>query len=98
MDNKDTLTIMDVVSPFYTQALMHLGVMKLPDMDIKTDLNLAKQSIDLIRFIETKTKNNLTEQESKTIQDILTNAQVLFVETEKKEKETNKKSSEREEK
>ncbi len=98
MDNKNTLTIMDVVSPFYTQALMHLGVMKLPDMDIKTDLNLAKQSIDLIRFIETKTKNNLTEQESKTIQDILTNAQVLFVETEKKEKEINKKSSEREEK
>ncbi|MCK4524554.1 DUF1844 domain-containing protein [candidate division WOR-3 bacterium] len=96
MDNKNTLTIMDVVSPFYTQALMHLGVMKLPDMDIKTDLNLAKQSIDLIRFIETKTKNNLTEQENKTIQDILTNAQVLFVETEKKE--INKKSSEREEK
>ncbi len=96
MDNKNTLTIMDVVSPFYTQALMHLGVMKLPDMDIKMDLNLAKQSIDLIRFIETKTKNNLTEQESKTIQDILTNAQVLFVETEKKE--INKKSSEREEK
>lgn len=98
MDNKENLTIMDVISPFYTQALMHLGVMKLPDMDIKTDLSLAKQSIDLIRFIETKTKNSLTEKENKVMQDILTNVQMLFVETEKKEKEINKKSNEREEK
>ncbi len=98
MDNKENLTIMDVISPFYTQALMHLGVMKLPDMDIKTDLSLAKQSIDLIRFIETKTKNSLTEKENKVMQDILTNVQMLFVETEKKEKDINNKSNEREEK
>ena len=98
MTNKDTIRLVDIISPFYTQALIHLGLMKLPDMDVKQDLVLAKQSIDIIKFIEKKTEGNLEEDEVKSIREILTNLQMLYIEVEKKGNENNPKSDEREEK
>lgn len=97
MGNDSSVKIMDIVSPFYTQALIHLGIMKLPDMDMKQDMVLAKQSIDIIKFIEEKTKGNLDKDEEKAITDIITNLQMLYVEMGKKKNENNTKPEEREE-
>lgn len=97
MGNEITVKLMDIVSPFYTQALIHLGIMKLPDMETKQDMVLAKQSIDIIKFIEEKTKGNLDKDEEKVMEDIITNLQMLYIEMQKKGNENNPKPDEREE-
>lgn len=63
-----------------TSALMHMGEVKNPvtDKDDK-DKNLAKQSIDIIDMLATKTKGNLDEEEDKLVQSILRELKLKFV-------------------
>lgn len=63
-----------------TQAMMFLG--EIPDPQgklMEVNLQGARQTIDIISLIQDKTKGNLSEDESKLLQDILTSLRLAFV-------------------
>jgi hypothetical protein len=63
-----------------TQTLVMLGEMPHPETRLTvTNLDAAKQTIDIIALIKEKTKGNLSKQEENLIQEILTSLRLAFV-------------------
>jgi len=64
-----------------TQAMMLLGEIPDPQSGQVLALNLpaARQTIDIISLLQEKTAGNLTEDESKLLQDVLTSLRIGFV-------------------
>ena len=63
-----------------SSALYHFG--ELPDPQTgqkKKDLNLAKHAIDTIAMLKEKTKGNLTQEEEKFIDSVLTDLRWRYV-------------------
>lgn len=68
-----------------TSAYMHLGLVPGPDgKPMEKNLPLAKQTIDILGMLETKTTGNRTEQESKLFDQILNELRMRYVEEKKK--------------
>lgn len=66
------------------QALVHLGV-AVPGGDApQLDLPMAKQTIDLLGLLETKTRGNLTGEEERILSQVLTDLRLRYVEAAKK--------------
>ncbi len=56
----------------YSSALVHLGEMPEPSTGTKVkELNLAKQTIDMVIMLEEKTRGNLDKDEEKLIASLL---------------------------
>lgn len=63
-----------------SSALFHLGEIADPQTGQKTkDLALAKHSIDIIAMLKDKTKGNLTDEEEKALEGILTDLRWRYV-------------------
>ena len=63
-----------------SSALFHLGEIADPQTGQKAkDLPLAKHSIDIIAMLKEKTKGNLTEEEDKALESILTDLRWRYV-------------------
>ena len=63
-----------------TQALMVLGEVKPPPgLEMPRDLNLAKQTIEILAMLELKTKGNLVEDEKKLIENILHSLRLAYI-------------------
>ncbi|MDI6786094.1 MAG: DUF1844 domain-containing protein [bacterium] len=78
---------LNIVFMFSSAAFQHLGEMPDPiSNEKKIDLNAAKYSIDVIDVLAKKSKGNLTEHESKIMDDILYNLRLKYLEVCKKEK------------
>lgn len=61
-------------------ALFHLGEIAEPQSGKKVqDLPLAKHSIDIISMLKEKTKGNLTEEEQKFAENVLTDLRWRYV-------------------
>lgn len=61
-------------------ALVHLGVVADPTTNSKTkNLELAKQTIEVIAMLEEKTKGNLNEDEASMIKSLLYDLRMLYV-------------------
>ena len=61
-------------------ALVHLGVVEDPLNGTKAkNLELAKQTIDVIAMLEEKTKGNLTEEESEMMKSLLYDLRIIYV-------------------
>ncbi|TWU15085.1 DUF1844 domain-containing protein [Allorhodopirellula heiligendammensis] len=69
-----------LVSMLFTQAISALGQMPNP-IDGKTtvDKPMAKHSIDMLEMLETKTKGNLSDDESKMLRETLHALRMAFV-------------------
>ncbi len=68
-------------------AQMHLGLMPNPyTQQIEKDLDQAKQTIDLLGMLQTKTKGNLDAQEAQLLEVILSDLRLRFVEEKKNAK------------
>tara|TARA_R110000782_G_scaffold13976_8_gene40949 strand:- start:3979 stop:4443 length:465 start_codon:yes stop_codon:yes gene_type:complete len=69
-----------LVSLLTSQALMYLG--QIPDQSGRgvIALDIAKMQIDLLGVIETKTKGNLSNDESKLLAGTLSELRAIFVE------------------
>lgn len=67
-----------------SSTLLHLGEIADPQSGEKRkDLDLAKQSIDIISVLKDKTKGNLTEEEQKLLDHLLYDLRMRFVEASK---------------
>lgn len=64
-----------------TQAMMLLGEMPDPHTGSRLPVNLAgaRQTIDIIAMLQERTKGNLTSDEEKLIQDILTSLRLSYI-------------------
>lgn len=79
------LLFMSLLFNFQAAALQQLGKMVSPVTGkTERDLGAAKQSIDLLETLERKTRGNLSHDEEKAIQEILTNLRLNYVDELKK--------------
>lgn len=81
------IQFLNVIFMFSSAAFQHLG--EIPDPvsnEKKVDLEAAKYSIDTIEVLQKKTKGNLTDKESKIIDEVLYNLRMKYLEVCKKEK------------
>ncbi len=77
---------MQIVLSLQVAAMQYMGkVMNPMTSKIERDLVMAQNSIDMLSMLDTKTKNNLTEEESKLIEHVLYELRLNYVD------ETNKK-------
>ena len=62
-----------------SSVLISLGVIENPvTKEIESEPETAKQTIDLIELLKEKTKGNLTEEESKLIDDVLHELKIQY--------------------
>jgi hypothetical protein len=65
-------------------ALVHLGDAPAPDGQPEDrDLSLARQTIDLLAILQEKTRNNLTGEEERLLDQALYDLRIRFVEVSK---------------
>ncbi len=78
----DTLPPPDFTTFIYslsTTALMQMGEIDNPETNKKdTNYQLAKHTIDLLDMLKEKTKNNLTEDESKLMEGVLYDLRICY--------------------
>ena len=63
-----------------TSVLLHLG--ELPDPDTQStesNLSMARQSLDLLGMLQDKTRGNLTDDESKLLENLLYDLRMKYV-------------------
>ncbi len=91
MENeKLTQLFYSLIYSFQMQTWMSLGKIKNPVTDkIERDLNAAQMTIDIIDMIKEKTKNNLNEQESKFIEQVLADLKLNYVQESSRKEESN---------
>jgi|GEM_PF-888299 len=68
-----------------TQALALLGETQIPGQQVPLDLNAAKQTIDILEMLQTKTRGNLSENESKLMSNLLYDLHMKYVQVSKKQ-------------
>ncbi len=82
------ITFASFVLSLSTQALLHLGVS--PGEEISAEearpevnLPLARQVVDMLEMIQTKTQGNLDDEESRLLASLLHDLHMRFVEASK---------------
>lgn len=65
-----------------SSAFVHLGDAPHPETGepVKPDLPLAHQTIDILAMLREKTKGNLTPEEEKFLENLLTDLRIRYVE------------------
>lgn len=66
-----------------TSALMHLGESPEPDVEAVLDLPAAKQTIDLLAVLQTKTRGNLEAEEASLLTALLYDLRMKYVRAKK---------------
>jgi F0F1-type ATP synthase membrane subunit b/b' len=85
MDTNDQL-FTQLLYIFYSSAMVAMGKLKNPATDkIERNLEQAKQSIDMLELIREKTKNNLTDVQYRTLDSLLTDLRLNFVDESNKD-------------
>jgi hypothetical protein len=68
-----------------TQVLVQLGEMPPPEgMQIPLDLEAARQTIDIMAMLQRRTKGNLSQEESRFMEEVLHSLRISFINTKKK--------------
>ena len=84
--NSDDKLFTQLLYLFYSSAMMSMGKLRNPASDqVERNMEQAKQSIDILELIRTKTKNNLTEEQSRTLDSLLTDLRLNFVDESNKD-------------
>ena len=78
--NQSIMDFSNIVLSYAVNATIHLGLAPDPSTGkIETDLNRAKDLIDILDTLKQKTTGNLTDSESKVIDETLSNLKMLYV-------------------
>ena len=60
-------------------AMMHLEGQELPDGSRHKDVEMARQSIDILAMLKEKTQGNLSQEEAKLLEQVLYELRMVFV-------------------
>tara|TARA_B100000945_G_scaffold139952_1_gene112086 strand:+ start:49 stop:324 length:276 start_codon:yes stop_codon:yes gene_type:complete len=87
--NQSIMDFSNIVLSYAVNATIHLGLAPDPSTGkIETDLNRAKDLIDILDTLKQKTTGNLTDSESKVIDETLSNLKMLYVKATTNDAET----------
>lgn len=87
--NQSIMDFSNIVLSYAVNATIHLGLAPDPSTGkIETDLNRAKDLIDILDTLKQKTMGNLTDSESKVIDETLSNLKMLYVKATTNDAET----------
>ena len=70
------------VLSFFSSALVHLGDAPAPGsgQSVEVNLPMARQTIDLLALLQEKTKGNLSAEEERTLDQVLYDLRMRYVE------------------
>ena len=78
--NQSIMDFSNIVLSYAVNATIHLGLAPDPSTGkIETDLNRAKDLIDILDTLKQKTTGNLTYSELKVMDETLSNLKMLYV-------------------
>jgi hypothetical protein len=69
-----------IIQSFYVSAMIAMGAATEPGQKPRVDLLGARQSIDMLALLQEKTKGNLTQKEEATLQNVLFELRMMFLE------------------
>jgi hypothetical protein len=79
-ETRTDVRFLSMILAYNAAALQHLGKISDPMTGkVARDMDAARQSIELLECLEAKTAGNLSEEEEKTLQQILTMLRLNFV-------------------
>ena len=80
LEGQGVITFTSFVMSLATQALMQIGHLQPPPgVEMKKDVEAARQTIYILGMLELKTKGNLDPEEARLLQDILHSVRLIFV-------------------
>jgi hypothetical protein len=83
---KETALFMQLVITFQTAAWQQMGKIKNPLTDkIERSLDQARYSIDMLDMLRSRTKGNLSEDESKFLNQVIGELQLNYVDEQRKD-------------
>ncbi len=75
-----TITFEHIIQSFYVSAMIAMGAGTEPGQKARVDILGARQSIDMLALLQEKTKGNLTQREEATLQNVLFELRMMFLE------------------
>ncbi|HVT97005.1 MAG TPA: DUF1844 domain-containing protein [Acidobacteriaceae bacterium] len=75
-----TITFEHIIQSFYVSAMMAMGAGTEPGQKARVDILGARQSIDMLALLQEKTRGNLTPKEEATLQNVLFELRMMFLE------------------
>jgi hypothetical protein len=80
MEATGTVTFEHIIQSFYISAMMAMGAGTEPGQKPRVDILGARQSIDMLALLLEKTKGNLSQKEEVTLQNVLFELRMMFLE------------------
>ncbi|MDZ7378161.1 MAG: DUF1844 domain-containing protein [candidate division KSB1 bacterium] len=78
---------MNLVMMFHTAAMQHMGRLKNPLTDkIERDLLQAQMSIDMLDMLKAKTKGNLSDEETRFLDRVISELKLNYVDEAEKDR------------
>lgn len=74
------ITFEHIIQSFYVSAMIAMGAGTEPGQKARVDILGARQSIDMLTLLQEKTKGNLTQKEEATLQNVLFELRMMFLE------------------
>jgi hypothetical protein len=88
MEKNDQI-LLQLIYMFHTSAMQGLGKIEDPTGSINKNLDYVSQTIDLMEMLKEKTKGNTAEEVEKTLDQMISELQLNYVD-EKSKEELNK--------
>lgn len=93
--DKNTQLFFYLVSTFELSALQQMGKLKDPMFDkLERNLEQAQFTIDLLDMLKEKTKNNLTSEETRYVDNVIAQLKLNYVDEVEKDRKQNLAKSE----
>lgn len=83
--------LLEVLNPFYLQALSSLKMIDIPGVESKLDLKAANHAIELLDYLRKKTDSCLDGEEKKFFDEILGNLKYLYLQKQNDKNENSQK-------
>lgn len=80
MGETGAITFEHIIQSFYVSAMIAMGAGTEPGQKPRIDILGARQSIDMLALLQEKTKGNLTQREEATLQNVLFELRMMFLE------------------
>ena len=74
------LSFEHIIQSFYVSAMIAMGAGTEPGQKPRIDILGARQSIDMLALLQEKTRGNLTQKEETTLQNVLFELRMMFLE------------------
>jgi hypothetical protein len=90
-DNLKENKLIEIINPFYLQALSSLKMLDIPGVESKLDLNAANHAIELLDYLKNKMNDCLNDEEKRLFEEISGNLKYLYLQRQNEKNENSQK-------